>query len=127
MQLLVAQLCGDAVQQEAQAQRELRINRLPRRLGQPGRQQWQASPDTEEVRQHLLELARAISEQPVEEYPAGMYTDELVYSDPPLRRFQGGGMRHTVMSIEKCFTTSEVMARASQNVEPWNPGACRRR
>jgi hypothetical protein len=43
-----------------------------------GRKQWQPSPDTEAVRQHLLELIRAISEQPNEEYPAGVYTDEMV-------------------------------------------------
>ena len=43
-----------------------------------GRKQWQPSPDTEEVRQHLLELVRVISEQPNEEYPAGVYTDEMV-------------------------------------------------
>ena len=39
---------------------------------------WQPSPDTEEVRQHLLELVRAISEQPSEGYPTGLYTDEIV-------------------------------------------------
>jgi hypothetical protein len=43
-----------------------------------GRTQWQPSPDTEQVRQHLLELVRGISEPPAEEYPAGVYTDEMV-------------------------------------------------
>jgi hypothetical protein len=43
-----------------------------------GRKQWQPSPDTEPVRQHLLELIRAIPEQPKEEYPIGVYTDEMV-------------------------------------------------
>jgi hypothetical protein len=42
------------------------------------RKPWQPSPDTEEVRQHLLELVDAISEQPKEEYPTGIYTDEMV-------------------------------------------------
>jgi hypothetical protein len=42
------------------------------------RVQWQPSPDTEEVRQHLLELVRSISEQPEEEYPIGIYIDEMV-------------------------------------------------
>ncbi len=42
------------------------------------RTEWQSSPDTEEVRQHLLELVRAIAAQPREEYPAGLYTDEVV-------------------------------------------------
>ena len=42
------------------------------------RRQWQPSPDTEEVRQHLLALVRAVSEQPTEEYPAGVDTDEMV-------------------------------------------------
>lgn len=35
------------------------------------RKEWQPSPDTEEVRQHLLDLASSIQEQPVEEYPSG--------------------------------------------------------
>ena len=43
-----------------------------------GRTQWQPSPDTEEIRQHLLELAREIEEEPPEEYPAGIYSDEMV-------------------------------------------------
>lgn len=42
------------------------------------RAQRQSSPDTEEVRQHLLELVRAIAKQPSDEYPAGLYTDEIV-------------------------------------------------
>jgi hypothetical protein len=42
------------------------------------RKQWRPSPDTEEVRQHLLELVREIVEQPAEEYPVGIYTDETV-------------------------------------------------
>jgi hypothetical protein len=43
------------------------------------REVWQPSPDTEEVRLHLLELVRDIEEQPTEEYPAGgMYRDEMV-------------------------------------------------
>jgi hypothetical protein len=44
-----------------------------------GRKEWQPSPDTEEVRQHLLELVCSIQEQPAEEYPTGgMYCDEMV-------------------------------------------------
>lgn len=39
---------------------------------------WQPSPDSEEVRVHLLELLRGIGELPTEEYPIGVYTDELV-------------------------------------------------
>ena len=39
---------------------------------------WQPSPDTGAVRAHLLELVRGIVEQPAVEYPAGVYTDELV-------------------------------------------------
>jgi hypothetical protein len=42
------------------------------------RKQWQPSPDTEEVRLHLLALLGAIQEQPADEYPGGMYTDEMV-------------------------------------------------
>ena len=42
------------------------------------REKSRPSPDTEEVRLHLLELARAVTEPPVEEYPAGVDTDEMV-------------------------------------------------
>lgn len=43
------------------------------------RKQWQLSPDTEEVRWHLLDLLQCISAEPLEEeYPAGLYVDELV-------------------------------------------------
>ena len=39
---------------------------------------WMPSPDTEEVRQHLLDLVAQIEEPPAEEYPIGIYRDELV-------------------------------------------------
>jgi len=38
----------------------------------------QASPDTDEVRRHLLQLLQAMGERPEEEYPMGMYVDEVV-------------------------------------------------
>jgi hypothetical protein len=43
-----------------------------------GRKEWQPSPDTAEVRDHLLELVRAIDEQPAEEYKPAYCTDEMV-------------------------------------------------
>lgn len=42
------------------------------------RQIWMSSPDTEEVRRHLLDLVARIEEQPHSEYPIGIYADELV-------------------------------------------------
>jgi hypothetical protein len=42
------------------------------------RQLWQASPDTEEIRQHLLSLLDAQDRQPASEYPIGVYADEIV-------------------------------------------------
>jgi hypothetical protein len=42
------------------------------------RQFWQPSPDTEEIRQHLLSLLGAQEQQPASEYPIGMYCDEVV-------------------------------------------------
>jgi hypothetical protein len=42
------------------------------------RQFWQPSPDTEEVRQHLLTLLAAMEQQPDSEYPIGVYADEVV-------------------------------------------------
>lgn len=42
------------------------------------RELWQPSPDTEEVRLALLELLANIAEQPTNEYPIGIYRDEIV-------------------------------------------------
>ena len=42
------------------------------------RQFWKPSPDTEEVRQHLLKLLGGMEEQPHSEYPIGVYADEVV-------------------------------------------------
>jgi hypothetical protein len=47
---------------------------------------------------------------------------------PPASIHQGDEMRAALMSIEEAFVTySEGMARASQNVELGDLGACRRR
>ena len=42
------------------------------------REIWRRSPDTEEVRTHLLDLLARIEEQPKDEYPIGVYRDEVV-------------------------------------------------
>jgi hypothetical protein len=42
------------------------------------REFWQSSPDTEEVRQHLLNLLAVMQQQPDSEYPIGVYGDEVV-------------------------------------------------
>jgi hypothetical protein len=39
---------------------------------------WKDSPDTEDVRMHLLDLLARIREEPDEEYPIGFYRDEVV-------------------------------------------------
>jgi hypothetical protein len=42
------------------------------------REIWQPSPDTEEIRQALVNLVSQITEQPENEYPIGIYLDEIV-------------------------------------------------
>ena len=42
------------------------------------REIWKDSPDTEDVRMHLLDLLVRMREQPDEEYPIGIYRDEVV-------------------------------------------------
>jgi hypothetical protein len=42
------------------------------------REIWKPSPDSEEIRGHLLELLRGIQEQPGDEYPLGVHGDEIV-------------------------------------------------
>ena len=39
---------------------------------------WKASPDSEDIRQHLLALVSQIEEQPRPEYSGGLHTDEAV-------------------------------------------------
>ena len=39
---------------------------------------WQPSPDTEDIRQHLLVLLGQMEQQPRSEYPIGLCTDEVV-------------------------------------------------
>jgi len=39
---------------------------------------WERSPNTEEVRRHLLNLLAGIGQEPSSEYPIGVYVDELV-------------------------------------------------
>lgn len=43
-----------------------------------GRRVGHSSPDTEEIRTHLLALLSDMREQPASEYPAGVYLDEVV-------------------------------------------------
>jgi hypothetical protein len=38
---------------------------------------WQLSPDTEEIREHLLDMVRGVLEEPIEEYPLGVYSYEI--------------------------------------------------
>jgi hypothetical protein len=42
------------------------------------RQIWKRSPDTEDVRQHLLALLGGMQEQPASKYPLGTYLHEIV-------------------------------------------------
>jgi hypothetical protein len=42
------------------------------------REFWKPSPDTEEIRQHLLGLLAEMQEWPAAEYPIGVYRDEVV-------------------------------------------------
>jgi len=42
------------------------------------RERWRASPDTAEIREHLLELVATIEEQPSYVYPVGTSCDEIV-------------------------------------------------
>ena len=42
------------------------------------RKLWKPSPDSEEIRRHLLALLGDMAEQPTSEYPIGVYVDEMV-------------------------------------------------
>jgi hypothetical protein len=42
------------------------------------REVWKPSPDTDEIRRHVLELLAEIGEPPANEYPMGTYKDEIV-------------------------------------------------
>jgi hypothetical protein len=42
------------------------------------REVWQPSPDSEEIRQHLISLLNALEQHAPSEYPFGVYADEVV-------------------------------------------------
>ena len=42
------------------------------------REIWRPSPDSRAIREHLLALLARIEEQPRQEYPIGVYRDEVV-------------------------------------------------
>jgi hypothetical protein len=42
------------------------------------REVWRASPDTDDIRRHLLMLLAHIKERPKSEYPIGLFLDEIV-------------------------------------------------
>lgn len=42
------------------------------------REMWEPSPDSQEIREHLLALLARIEEQPSQEYPIGVYRDDVV-------------------------------------------------
>jgi len=42
------------------------------------RQPWKPSPDTEEIRRHLLDLLERMEERPGAEYPLGIHADEVL-------------------------------------------------
>ena len=46
--------------------------------GSGAREIWMPSPDTEEIRAHLLTLLDEIGQEPASEYPLGDYRDEIV-------------------------------------------------
>jgi hypothetical protein len=48
------------------------------REGSGGREIWQSSPDSEEIRLHLLDLVGRIEQEASDEYPMGSYLDEVV-------------------------------------------------
>ncbi len=78
-----------------------------------GRKQWHASPDTEPVRLHLLELVRAITTRPAEEYPAGVPTDEMVVWQ--LGEFREGRAADELRRIAG-FTTGATADQSDSNL-----------
>lgn len=70
---------------------------------------WRLSPDTEEIRDTLLELAANIDEKPKDEYPAGgssSYRDEIVIWQPfPIFTSRRKQRRFVFMRMDLPITT----------------------
>jgi len=95
------------------------------------REFWEPSPDTEEIRQHLLTLLDGMREKPHSEYPMGVHTDEVVVwqlgefrelrAVEPLRRIAafnpaaaaGGPSGHTRQSLVEL--AREALAKIEQH------------
>ena len=78
---------------------------------------WQPSPDTEEIRQHLLALLDQIEEQPRSEYPIGPYAEEVVvWQVGEFRESRAAEALRRVASFDPNFAEAGPFGRTRQNL-----------
>ena len=82
-----------------------------------GREIWKQCPDTEEVRTHLLNLLAEIQEQPKEEYPIGIYRDEVVvWQLGEFREQRAGRNLERIANFDPRATTSKPLRRSRDSL-----------
>ena len=81
------------------------------------REIWKPSPDTEEIRQHLLTLLDQMGEEPISEYPIGIYADELVvWQLGELREQRAVQRLQRIASFQQDITEAGPFSRTRQNL-----------
>ena len=81
------------------------------------REFWKPSPDTEEIRQHLLTLLDQMEEQPNSEYPIGIYADDLVvWQLGEFREPRAVERLRRIASFQPDFTEAGPFGRTRQSL-----------
>ena len=81
------------------------------------REIWKPSPDSEEIRQHLLTLLDQLGEEPTPEYPIGMPADELVvWQLGEFRESRAIRQLQRIASFRPDITEAGPFSRTRQNL-----------
>jgi hypothetical protein len=81
------------------------------------RKLWQPSPDTEDIRQHLLALLGQIKEQPRSEYPIGAYSDDVVvWQLGEFKESRAAGALRRIASFDRTSAETGPFGRTRQSL-----------
>jgi hypothetical protein len=78
---------------------------------------WRPSPDTEEIRRHLLDLLGRIEEQPRSEYPIGAYADDVaVWQLGEFQEPRAAGLLRRVAAFDPDCTEAGPFGRTCRSL-----------
>ncbi len=81
------------------------------------RRLYQPSPDTEDIRQHLLGLLSQMEESPQSEYPIGFYSDEvIVWQVGEFREIRAIEPLRRIASFDPYSTVNDSYGRSRQSL-----------